>query len=142
MKDISFSKSIENEDVFSWKHNDEGIYTFVIDEDGDVIINYTPYSSKKKPCTHFIDAGLFKNYENETGVSDSLSSHGALPLVSESNASDKTGKSTGESEHGTLEKITDSKEVCTYFIASKKTSSATICENCGHEKFLHKLIES
>jgi hypothetical protein len=26
-----------------------------------------------------------------------------------------------------------------YFIASTKTSSATICENCGKEKFLHKI---
>ena len=26
-----------------------------------------------------------------------------------------------------------------YFIASTKTSSCTICENCGKEKFLHKL---
>ena len=56
---------------------------------------------------------LYLIAENETGVSDSLATHGDLPLVRKSECeANESDKLTGEAEHGTLENRIDSENLC------------------------------
>jgi hypothetical protein len=74
---------------------------------------------------------IIQNLENETGVSDSLATHGALPLVrkSECEASD-SDKLTGEAEHGKLENRIDSESLrCYKYYDFECKIQCIYCEN-------------
>ena len=60
--DMTIQPHVEDpECVISWKHKEKGWYTLVIDEDGDVMINYCSFKEGDGYWTRFIHKETIDN---------------------------------------------------------------------------------